>query len=89
MYRASAASKAGVQKAEIAKDFSYPKTRQFLLDRASQNLRRFDSDKLRLSLQTLAEADKSLKTFGTDPRTVLEQLTVKLVYIIAKGEAVD
>lgn len=89
MYRVSVAGKIGATKQDIAKDFSYPKNRVFLLDRASQNLRKFDSIKLRLSLDTLANADKSLKTFGADPRTILEQLTIKLVYILTKGEAVD
>ena len=89
MYRVNTAGKVSVSKADIIKDFSYPKNRQFLLERASQNLRKFDSKKLRHSLEALTSADKSLKTFGADPRTVLEQLTVKLVYILAKGEAVD
>lgn len=89
MYRVSAADKSSISKADIIKDFSYPKNRVFLLDRASQNLRKFDSKKLHLSLEALTETDKTLKSFGTDPQTALEQLTVKLVYIISKGESVD
>ncbi len=89
IYRAYTANIKGVAKADIAADFKYPKNKLFLIDRAVQNLKRFDGVKLRLSLDSIAEADKSLKSFGTDPRVVLEQLTVKLVYILTKGEAVD
>lgn len=89
IYRAYTANIKGVSKADIAADFKYPKNKLFLIDRAAQNLKNFNSAKLRLSLAAIADADKSLKSFGADPRAVLEQLTVKLVYIIAKGEAVD
>ena len=37
----------------------------------------------------IATVAAMLKSFGAEPRAVLEQLTVKLVYIIAKGESVD
>lgn len=89
MYRVFSANKISISKSEVAKDFSYPKNRQFLLDRASQNLKNFNSKKLLLSLNELVSADKLLKTFGTEPRFVLENLTVKLIYIIAKGEPLD
>ena len=89
IYRAYTANIAGVSKENIADDFKYPKNKLFVIDRAAQNLRKFDGNKLRLSLECLADADKALKSFGADPRTILEQLTVKLVYIIAKGESVD
>lgn len=89
IYRVFVANKNGISKAEVAKDFSYPKNKLFLLDRASQNLRKFDAEKLRLSLNCICETDKLLKSFNADYQTVLEQLTVKLVYIIAKGEPLD
>lgn len=89
MYRVAVAGKTSVPRQNVAEDFSYSKNKTFLLDRASQNLRKFDSKKLRLSLDCLAAADKELKSFGADARTVLEQLTVKLIYILTKGEAVD
>ncbi len=89
IYRAYTANLKGASKSDIANDFKYPKNKLFLIDRATQNLKRFNGVKLRLSLEAIADADKALKSFGKDPRTVLEQLTVKLVYIIAKGEAVD
>ncbi len=89
MYRMFAANKLSVSKNDVAKDFAYPKNRQFLLDRASQNLKKFDFKKLNYSLNALVSADKQLKTFGGDARNILEQLTVKLIYIIAKGEPID
>lgn len=89
MHRVYTAEKSGVKNIDIAKDFSYPKNRQFLIDRASQNVKKFNAEKLQLSLNCITEADKALKTFGTDARCVLEQLTIKLIYIIAKGESID
>lgn len=89
IYRAYTANIKGASKADIAADFKYPKNKLFLIDRAVQNLKKFNGTKLRLSLDCIADADKSLKSFGTDPRTVLEQLTVKLIYILTKGETVD
>lgn len=89
VYRAYAANIKGVTKNDISSDFKYAKNKLFLIDRAMQNLKKFNGTKLKLSLECLADADKALKSFGADPRTVLEQLTIKLVYILAKGEAVD
>ncbi len=89
IYRAYTANIKGVTRPDIATDFKYPQNKLFLIDRAQQNLRKFNSTKLRLSLECIAEADKSLKSFGFDARNVLEQLTVKLVYILTKGEALD
>ena len=89
IYRAYAAGIKGVKKADIAACFKYPKNRQFLIDRAMQDIKKFDGKKLKLSIAALADTDKSLKSFGSDPQILLEQLTVKLVYIAAKGESVD
>ena len=88
MYRVYAASKAGVKTPEIAEKFGY-KGREFVLDRARQNLKRFDKRKLHLSLNALAAADDALKSFGADSKVILQQLIIKLIYIIAKGESVD
>ncbi len=89
IYRAHTANVAGVSKADISTDFKYPKNKLFLIDRAVQNLKKFDTKKIRLCLEAVAATDKALKSFGADSRALLEQLTVKLVYIIEKGEAVD
>ena len=89
IYRAYTANLKGTTKNDIATDFKYAKNKLFLIDRATQSLKKFNGAKLRLSLDAIAKADKSLKSFGTDAHTILEQLTVKLVYIIVKGEAID
>lgn len=88
MYRIYTASKNGVATPEISEKFGY-KGREFVLDRARQNLRKLDDIKLRLSLDTLVEADTALKSFGADGKIILEQLIIKLIYIIVKGETVD
>lgn len=88
MYRTYTASKNGADTAEIAEKFGY-KGREFVLDRARQNLRKMDEVRLRLSLNALVDADNMLKSFAADGKIVLEQLIIKLIYIIAKGESVD
>ena len=72
----------------MAQKFGY-KGREFLLEKAGTNLRKFDLNKIDLSLSAVMEADRSLKSFGADARTVLEQLIIRLIYIAAKGETVD
>lgn len=89
IYRAYSANVKGALKSDISNDFKYPKNKLFLIDRAVQSLKKFNGKKLRLSLEAIAEADKSLKSFGADAHSILEQLTVKLIYILIKGEAVD
>ncbi len=89
MYRMYTAQKSAFQKSDVANDFAYPKNKLFTLDRAAQNLKRFDANKLRISLKCLTDTDKSLKSYGADSRTILEEMTVKLIYIISKGEPLD
>ena len=87
MYRVSAAKKKGVAISEIASTFNY-KGKEFVLERAANNLRRLDSRRVDLGFEALLEADRRLKSFGANERTILEELIVKLCYIIAKGTAV-
>ena len=88
MFRVFSAKAQGVAVSEVAKTFGYG-NRAFLLEKASRNLSKFDFKKLSLSLDTLVETDKKLKSFGLNPKTVLEEMVVKLIYIIAKGESLD
>ena len=88
MYRALSAKRDKIILGDVAKEFNY-KNKAFLLDKASYNLRKFDDKKLLLSFDALLKADGDLKGFNKDPRTVLEQLTVRLIYIISKGEKID
>lgn len=89
IYRAYTANIAGKKQDDIAIDFKYPKNKLFLIERAVKSSKSFDANKLRLCLDALAKADKELKSFAADARAVLEQLTIKLVYISAKGETID
>ncbi len=82
-YRVFAGGKNGDSTAKIAADFGYGK-RAFVLDRARANTRRLDDRKFRLCFEALLSADTALKSNGTEPRTVLEELTVRLVYIIGE-----
>lgn len=88
MYRVFQGARKGIDISQIANDFSYGK-RDFVLEQASYNLRRMDENKLTLSLEAIVDADSKLKSFGADSKIVLQQLIVKLIYIIAKGESVD
>ena len=88
MYRVYAAKKDNIKISDIASVFGY-KGREFVLERASTSLKKLDFNKLKLSLDTLIAADSSLKSFGADSKLVLEQLLVRLIYIIVKGEKVD
>ena len=88
MYRLYALKKGGGGKKDVLELYGY-KGREFLIDRAEQNLRIFDFKKLTLSFDALVDADRMLKSYGADERTVLEQLIIRLIYIVAKGETLD
>lgn len=89
MYRIYSANKSSAKIPEIVSAFSGYKGKEFVLERAAQSLKKFDFNKLKLSLDTLIEADSALKSFGADSKIILEQLIIRLIYIIAKGEKVD
>ena len=88
MMRVYTAKKHGIKTAETADTFGY-KAKAFLLDKAETALRKMDFKKINLSLSALVAADNSLKSFGADPRIVIEQLAVRLSYIAVKGDKVD
>ena len=88
MLRVFAAKSVSLTTKDVDTEFGY-KAKAFLLDKATLNLRKFDRKKLELSLDALIEADRCLKSFGAEPRIILEQLIVRLIYIIVKGESVD
>ncbi len=88
MARVSAGKKFNKTLGDIADDFSY-KGKEFVLERASLNLRRVDDKKLALCMDEILAADKALKSFSADEKFVLEQMTVRLIYIIANGDILD
>ena len=87
MYRVFICKRAGKNLSETAAQFGY-KGREFVLERAAQNLRKIDFNKLSLSFDALTEADKLLKS-NSDARVVIEQLIIRLIFIAARGETVD
>ena len=88
MYRLLAARSHNFGNEKIAEDFAYG-NRSFLIKNAAYNLKKFDFNKLQLSLNELAAADKAIKSFSGDERVVLEKLIVELSYIAVKGESID
>ncbi len=88
IYRVFTAKQNGETTASISKIFSY-KNKEFLLDKALNYLSKFDAKKLNLCLTAIYNADNALKSFGADARIILEQLIIRLIYIIAKGENID
>lgn len=88
MYRTFVGKERAMTVPEIAKEFDY-KNREFVIRNAVNDVKKFDFNKFALSFDALRAADKSLKSFSKDGRTVLEQLAVKLGYIALKGESLD
>ncbi len=88
MFRAAAAKDAGLRPEQIAADFKM-KGREFVLRRAGDNLRRYDYKKLDLSFSALIDADRKIKSYSSNERIIMEQLIVKLIYIMKTGEALD
>lgn len=89
MYRASAGKKASVSLSDIVKDFSYGENRKFLVERAIKNLNILDENQIKLSLEELVRCDKALKNFTANDRIILEEMIVRLCYIISKGDTID
>lgn len=87
MYRVYCGKNSGNNINTVAEVFGY-KNRAFLLEKAAGNLGRMDKKRFSLCFDALTDADKDLKS-GANPRVAIEQLIVRLIYIIARGEAID
>ncbi len=88
IYRVYAGKNAGLNINKIAEEFAYGK-RTFVLEKAGKQLLKLSFKQICLCFDALREADRLLKSYSMDGKTVLEQLVVRLIYIIAKGEEVD
>ncbi len=86
--RAYASKKAGIAMPEVVKTFGYG-TRGFLVEKAIKNLSVLTEKQIKLSLNELCRADSMLKSFSGEDRVVLEELIVRLSYIVSKGESID
>lgn len=80
IYRAKAAVKAG-EKAEAAGNYYNYKGKEFRLTNAARSSSSLSFDEITKCIEILAEADKSMKTFASDNRLVLEQAVVKLARV--------
>lgn len=87
MFRLYCAQKENKSREDVKKDFDY-KNKGFLVDRASANLRNFSKSKLDKCLKEILKAEVLLKSSSVEPKTILEELTVKLIYIAKTGEKV-
>ena len=88
MYRVYVAKQSGQKTDDVIRLYGY-KNKAFLVERAAKNLYKFDGKKLRLSLNEIYNADRRLKSFSQNQRIILEELIVRLIYIISKGETID
>lgn len=88
MYRVYAARAQNLPISEVESFFKYG-NKAFLVRNAAANLRNLDSRKLTLCLDILTKTDDELKSFGAAPRTVLEKMIVRLIYVISTGESLD
>ena len=83
MFRAKSARSSGKTKFDVAVDFpkSYPKPRQFLIDRAMTAQSRYSSEALLLCLDTLLDAEQRMKSTGGDADIILDETVAKLFSI--------
>ena len=88
MYRVYSAREQGLGNKEVLEVFDY-KNKAFLVENAAREIKKLDFKRLNLCLKALVGADKALKSFGGNDRLILEQLIIRLIYIIVKGESVD
>ena len=88
IYRVSAATEAGLKITDIAKYFGYG-NREFVLKKAEDYARKTDKKKLKLCFDEIVAADSAFKSFASNERIILEELIVKLIYILSKGEKLD
>lgn len=88
MYIGKTASCAGIKPARAAADFGY-KNREFVITRAVDNARRLDERTIGLCLGEILNADARIKSSTADGRVVLEEMMVKIVYIMSEGRTID
>ncbi|MBQ6847679.1 MAG: DNA polymerase III subunit delta [Clostridia bacterium] len=89
MYRVFCAKAQSLPLSNVIKSFGYPKNKEFLVEKASKNLRKMDFEKLQLCLETLVSTDRKLKSFSSNQRGILEEMIIKLIYIIGEGKSLD
>ncbi len=86
--RAMASKAVGMRINDVVDKFDY-RTKRFAVEKAARQALKFTERKIQLCLNELLAADKQLKSFSDNDRTVLETLIIRLIYIISKGEKID
>lgn len=87
-YRVYVGGAANVSLGNMAQDFGYGK-REFVLSRMKGYALKMNDEKFKLCFNELTNADAALKSFSSDERTVIEELVIRLIYILSKGEKID
>ena len=87
-YRLVAGAQLGKPLTAVSADFAYG-GKQFVLEKCQRYVKKLSTKKLQFCFEELLNCDKKLKTFAAQPQIVLEQLIVRLIYIISKGEKID
>lgn len=83
LYRAKAASTAGITPADMAADFNM-KRREFAVKNAFRDAKGMSVAQLRTCIRLLADADTALKSSRAEPRTVIERAVAGM---LQSGEA--
>ncbi|MBR2041837.1 MAG: hypothetical protein IJ945_05670 [Oscillospiraceae bacterium] len=83
MFRAKSARSCGKTKADIASDWpkSYPKPRQFLIDKALTAQSRYSSSALLRCIDVLLDAEQRMKSTGGNEDIILDETVAKLFSI--------
>lgn len=87
-YRVYVGISSGKSISEVASDFGYGK-REFVLSKIKGFAQKTDAQKFSLCFEEIMNADIRMKSFSSDARTVIEELAVRLIYILSKGEKID
>jgi DNA polymerase-3 subunit delta len=82
MYRVKAIKEKGISYAKLSEDFpSAYKGRSFILDNAANDASRYNLAQLKNALDLLSNADRRLKSTNEDPKTILEELILRLLRV--------
>ena len=79
MYRARLAIGAGKYIDDVIKDFSYPRTREFVIKNAFRDVRQIPLPRIRNCVRIAAETDRLFKSSAADPQVLLQEAIVKML----------
>ncbi len=85
MYRAKAGSLASKTIADIARDFGYPKAREFAVRNAARDCAGMTTEQLRTCVEILRDTDRAIKSSRTPPRLLLETAIVRMLHVDRGG----